>query len=227
MTHSATLQIVNATNFTLSPTYTHQYQMVDFALTDVNYKDYKCFTIDFYDGHHDEDDGAEFTYAITISDSDSSKNPQFMIQFRSHDYESLHYIAVKCLCDASSQSYVVVTNGNSPVLNPANPNDLYWYLFEPNPNPDDPANRDPHATSSNDPAAYFIGYVNNAVMGLGIVDLNMLFQPVPSTSSKSTSPTSTPNPNVATYATAIKNGLSADQKIALSNALNVLIPVLK
>jgi hypothetical protein len=55
----------------------------------------------------------------------------------------------------------------------------------------------------------------------------MLFQPVPSTSSKSTSPTSTPNPNVATYATAIKNGLSADQKIALSNALNVLIPVPK
>ena len=150
-----------------------------------------------------------------------------MIQFRSHDYESLHYMAVKCLNDASSKSYVVVTNGNGPVINPANPNDLYWYLFEPNANPDDPANPDPHATSSNDPAAYFIGYVNNAIMGLGIVDLNVLFPPQPSSAQKSSSQTSTPNPNVATYATAIKNGLTANQKIALSNALNVLFPVSK
>jgi hypothetical protein len=236
MSHSATLQIVNATNFKLSNTYSHEYQMVAFSFADVDLMDYKPFTIDFYDGHHDEDDGAEATYAI----NDDSGNPQFTIQFASHNYESLHYISVKCLSDASSKAYVVVTSGNGGVINPTSANDLYWYLFEPNANPDDPANPDPHATSANDPAAYFIGYVNDAVMGLGIIDLNVLFPPQVSTSQTSTAqkttaqkstsqtltaPTSTPNPNVATYSTAIKNGLSANQKTALSNALNVLFPV--
>jgi hypothetical protein len=195
--------------------------MVGFAPADVDLMDYKPFTIDFYDGHHDEDDGASATYTI----EDSAGNPQFTIQFASHNYESLHYISVKCLSDASSKGYVVVTSGNGGVINLTSANDLYWYLFEPNANPDAPANPDPHATSANDPAAYFIGYVNNAVMGLGIVDLNVLFPPQTSTSQKSTSPTSTANPNVATYSTAIKNGLSANQKTALSNVLTTRFPV--
>lgn len=212
MTHSATLQIVNATNFKLSKGNSSESQMEDFAFADVNNKAYQDFNVDFYSGHHDEDDGASVPYTI----EDSSGNPQFTIQFKSHDYESLHYIAVKCLSDASSKSYVVVTNGNSGVAYPTNANDSYWYLFEPNANPDDPANPDPHATSANDPAAYFIGYVNGAVMGLGIVDLNLLFPPQTSTL--------TPNPNVATYSAAIKNGLSTDQKNILSNALSVFGP---
>lgn len=240
MTHSATLQIVNATNFKLSKTNSStESQMEDFAFADVNPMDYHPFDVNFYSGHNDQNDAANVFY-MTEDDSDSmteddsmtevgSVYPQFVIQFNSHDYESLHYIAVGCLNDASSQSYVVVTNGNSGVINPTNANDLYWYLFQPNPNPDDPANPDPHATSANDPTAYFIGYVNDAVMGLGIVDLNVLFPPQSSTSQdsisqQSTSPTLTANPNVAIYSAAIKNGLSNNQKTALSHALDVLFP---
>ena len=160
--------------------------METWSFTNIGNKNYLTFPVSFFDGSHDEDDGAEQNYAYN--------GDIFQIQAHSDDH-SRHYLKVLSLSQGEG-NLVLVTNSSGAVLGPMLTNTLAWMSLS-------------AASDSTTPPVIGQVVTNQTSLGVGLVDLSLLF--------------SDPN-DVSTYMAAIAAGnLTFAQSSALASALTKAI----
>jgi hypothetical protein len=153
MADLSTFQVVNGTGQPLVASYNHHYQMNTWSFSNIGNANYTNFTVKFFDGSHDEDDGAEQNYSYGGSDV-------IQIQARSDDHSN-HFLKVLAL-DASNPNLVLVTNAAGLIIGALPTSPPTWSSLSAASDPQNPA---------------MIGELtsNLGYLGLGLVDLSLLF----------------------------------------------------
>src|SRR5262245_40302835 len=146
-------QVLNGTGGLLPATYSHQYQMDVWQFSNIGNKNFQNYSVVFFTGTSDEDDGAEQNYSYQGKDI-------LQIQARSDDH-STHRLQVLAL-ETNVGDLVLVVNANGPILAPLQPNQLLWSSLM-------------AASKSQSPLLIGTLTSNQTSLGLGLIDLSLIF----------------------------------------------------
>jgi hypothetical protein len=149
MPTKANIQIVNCSNFSLVGKATAHYQMEQWDFGTTSNQNYNVYAVEFYSGSHDEDDSgkAEFSF--------NGENAfELIADSNSH---SGHYI--DALIQGNAPGIVIAMIANGFLINTLDPSAVNWYALD------------------GGTGQYQLGFINSNTqqMGIGLVDLNILF----------------------------------------------------